>query len=164
MQCGQDLAWPQYYPPFPESTFQRYLKRSVRKDFSFPDHWHMFAQIYFEGISSTLLSFLPKELRRVFQNHIYFLSLSLFIPLFSLFSVLAPLSFFLPCPTWVWHGFYLSWRGKGCWCPGLAPLHCWPLAFLAFIYIANQRSCKGCRNFCQPTQCKARAYWSHPIY
>lgn len=94
MQCGQDLAWPQYYPPFPESTFQHYLKRSVRKDFSFPDHWHMFAQIYFEGISSTLLSFLPKELEEYFKTtFIFSLSLSLCSPYFL--SLLLCPSFFL---------------------------------------------------------------------
>lgn len=53
-----------------------YLKRSVRKDFSFPDRWQMFAQIYFGGISSTLLSFLPKELEEHFKNT--FISLSFY--------------------------------------------------------------------------------------
>lgn len=40
----------------------------------------MFAQIYFGGISSTLLSFLPKELKEYFKNTLIF-PLSIFSPL-----------------------------------------------------------------------------------
>ena len=142
--------------PSPSPTFQPYLKRSVRKDFSFPDHWQMFAQIYFGGISSTLLSFLRKELEECFKTtFIFSLSLCPFIPLFSLFSFLAPLSVLLSSLKYLssaWVFSVMAW--KGCCSPGLAPLYCWPLALLAFIYIVNQSSCKGYRNFHQPTQGK----------
>ena len=78
-------------PPSPSPTFQPYLKRSVRKDFSFPDHWQMFAQIYFGGISSTLLSFLCKELEEYFKTtSILPLSLSLYP---------SALPIFFPCPS-----------------------------------------------------------------
>ena len=77
--------------PSPSPTFQPYLKRSVRKDFSFPDHWQMFAQIYFGGISSTLLSFLRKELEECFKTTFIFpLSLSLYPSV---------LPIFFPCPS-----------------------------------------------------------------
>ena len=93
-------------------TFQRYLKRSVRKDFSFPDHWQKFAQIYFGGISSTLLSFLPRELEEYFKTTFVFpclpLSLSLFILVFPLFSFLAHLSALLSSLTYLSSAWILS--------------------------------------------------------
>ena len=116
----------------------------------------MFAQIYFGGISSTLLSFLRKELEECFKTtFIFSLSLCPFIPLFSLFSFLAPLSVLLSSLKYLssaWVFSVMAW--KGCCSPGLAPLYCWPLALLAFICIVNQSSCKGYRNFHQPTQGK----------
>lgn len=132
-----------------------YLKRSVRKDFSFPDHWQMFAQIYFGGISSTLLSFLPKELEEHFKNT--FISLSFYpsvapgtLPLLLSFCP----SFFLDllgcdmdfiCP---WHGKGLLGPGRG----GLALLQGSPSAFLVSLYITTHSSGNCCRNFCPPSQ------------
>lgn len=72
----------------------------------------MFAQIYFGGISSTLLSFLPEELKEYFKNHTCFPSLSLSIPLFPLFSFLAPLSVLLSSLTYL-DGMDFIWHGKG---------------------------------------------------
>ena len=90
-QCGQDLPGLGTTLPSPSPTFQPYLKRSVRKDFSFPDHWQMFAQIYFGGISSTLLSFLCKELEEYFKTTFIFpLSLCLYPSV---------LPIFFPCPS-----------------------------------------------------------------
>lgn len=75
---------------------QCYLKKSVRKDFSFPDHWQMFAQIYFGGISSTLLSFLPQELKEYFKNAFIF-PLSLY-PSVASYILSLLLSF---CPSFI---------------------------------------------------------------
>lgn len=110
-----------------------YLKRSVRKDFSFPDHWQMFAQIYFGGISSTLLSFLPKELEEHFKNT--FISLS-FYPSVAPGTLPLLLSF---CPSFFLDllgcdmDFICRGTGKGCWdrggvvslCCKAAPQHSW---------------------------------------
>lgn len=82
----QDLGSAQQVS-FPESHVHYDFKKSVRKEFSFPDHWQMFAQIYFGGMSSTLLSFLPKELEESFKNT--------FIAFLSLYPSICPLSSFL---------------------------------------------------------------------
>lgn len=89
------------------------------------------------------------RIRRVFQNHIYFPPLSVPLSFCSPYFLSLPLCLsFLPRHAWVLHGFSLSRHGKA------VVAHGWPLALLAFIYIVNQSSCKGYRNFYQPTQCK----------
>lgn len=101
---------------------QCYLKKSVRKDFSFPDHWQMFAQIYFGGISSTLLSFLLQELKEYFKNAFIFpLFLSLCCPLYSFLASLF-LSFFHPWPAWLQRGFICHVMEKACCGRGRADL------------------------------------------
>lgn len=126
------------------------------KIFSFPDCWQMFAQIYFGGISSTLLSFLPKELKEYFKNTLIF-PLSIFFPSVAsyFFSLLLSFcAFFLDLLGFNMDFIICHSTEQACYGQGRLDLLCCntALAFSASVYVANWSRCNSWRNFCQPSQ------------
>lgn len=110
----------------------------------------MFAQIYFGVISSTLLSFLPKELEGYFKNTFIF-PLS-FQSLCSLLFYLI-LSVFLPWPTWIQLGLssVMAWKRPAVW-PGHGDLpHCHADPRLLSIHVCWS-SCNWWKSFCRSSQ------------
>lgn len=92
MQSGQDLAWPRHHPPFPKSHIPALLKEKCQKRFFFSRSLANVCSDLFWGHQLNTAVFSSQRIRRVFQNHIYFLSLSL-----SLYPSVLPI--FFPCPS-----------------------------------------------------------------